>query len=313
MRVAIPRTWAAPVTVAVPRNSLPAALVPVGGGLLLITATDIWAVMPASGEATRLDELPEPRERFACAAVGDTILLLGGRRRGADRPDGRVLSFDAAAGSWLTGRSPLIRHVDDPAAAVAAGGAPEGGAARVHLLGGAAEQRGGRVSRAHQIYDPAEDRWTEGTQLAQPRTGAAAGAAAGAVYLFGGTTRRRGDDQVLSSADVYDEHARTWSEGPLLPAAGAVVVSAGDGGQLIAGAAPTPRQALRVAALDTEAGVWADLPYPPRRVRSPAMALHDDQLFLAGVDPAGQVILMTLPPGRPWFLFEPEAPRDTDR
>jgi len=313
VQVATPRAWAAPVTVTVPGNSLPAALVSAGGRLLLITATDIWTVEPASGEATRLDELPEPRERFACAPVGDTILLLGGRRRGAERPDGRVLSFDAAQGSWLTGRRPLTRPVDGPAVAVTAGGAPEGGAARVHLLGGAGGQRGERVSPMHQIYDPAEDQWIAGTPLAQPRKGAAAGAAAGAIYLFGGNVRGRGEDRALSSADVYDEHARTWSEGPLLPAAGAVVVCAGAGGQLIAGASPSPRQALRVAALDAEAGVWAELPYPPRRVQSPAMALHEGQLFLAGVDPAGQVLLMTLPPERPWFLFEPEAPRDADR
>jgi Concanavalin A-like lectin/glucanases superfamily/Family of unknown function (DUF6519)/Kelch motif len=313
VQVAIPRAWAAPVTLTLAQASPPVALVPRDGGLLLITATDVWTVEPVSGEVTRLDQLPEPRERFACAAVGDTILLLGGRRRGAERSDGRVLSFDAARGSWLTGRRPLIRPVDDPAVAVTANGAPDSGAARVHLLGGSGEQRGERVSGAHQVYDPAEDQWTTGPPLTQPRKGAAAGTVADAIYLFGGTTRRRGDDQVLSSADVYDEHARTWSEGPVLPAAGAVVVGAGDGGQLIAGVAPTPRQALRVIALDAGAGVWADLPCPPRRVQSPAMALHDGQLFLAGADAAGQVILMTLPPERPWFLFEPEAPRDAGR
>jgi hypothetical protein len=179
-----------------------------------------------------------------------------------------------------------------------------------------AGERGGRPSGTHQIYDPAEDQWIAGTPLGQPRTAAAAGAAGGAIYLFGGTTGRRGEEEPLSSADVYDESARTWGEGPLLPAAGAVcavAVRAAAGGPLVAGVAPTPRQALRVAALDTEAGVWASLPYPPRRVRSPALALDTDQLFLAGVDPAGQVVLMTLPPERRWFLFEPQAPQDADR
>ena len=296
---------------ALPENSPPMALVPAGGSLLLITATDIWTVDPAGGEVAHRATLPEPRARFACAAIGETILLLGGRRPGAERPDGRVLSFDASRGSWLTGRRPLTSPVDDPAAAVAS----DGGAPRVHLLGGTGE-RGGRPSGTHQIYDPGEDQWTAGTPLKHPRTAAAAGAAGGAIYLFGGTAGRRGEEEPLSSADVYDESARTWREGPLLPVAGAVcavALSAVAGGPLIAGAAPTPLQALRVAALDTEAGVWAGLPYPPRRVRSPAMALHEDQLFLAGVGPAGQVVLMTLPPERRWFLFEPQAPQDPDR
>ena len=37
------------------------------------------------------------------------------------------------------------------------------------------------------------------------------------------------------------------------------------------------------------------------------MALYEGQLFLAGVDQAGQVALMTLPPEQSWFLFEPES------
>jgi hypothetical protein len=43
------------------------------------------------------------------------------------------------------------------------------------------------------------------------------------------------------------------------------------------------------------------------------MALYEGQLFLAGVDLAGQVVLMTLPPEQPWFLFEPETPPEAGR
>lgn len=313
VEVATRRAWRPPVALPFPEPPLPVALVPAGGGLLLITATDIWTVDPGSGEVAHRAALPEPRAGFACAAIGDTILLLGGRRQGAERPDGRVLSFDASRGSWLAGRQPLISAVDGPAVAVAAvGDDPSGGTGRVHLLGGAGRW-GGWPSRAHQVYDPAGDRWTQGTPLEHPRKGAAAGTAAGAIYLFGGTTRRGGGGEAPPA--VYDESARTWSAGPPLPATGAVAVSAvpaAAGGQLIAATAPSPGQALRIAALDAAAGAWADLPCPPRPVRSAAMALHEDRLFLAGVDGTGQVVLMTLPPERRWFLFEPRQPLDAD-
>jgi hypothetical protein len=310
--VAVKRAWTAPVPLALPDAPAPMALVPAGSRLLLITATDIWTVDPGSGEVAHRAALPEPRTGFGCAAVGDTILLLGGRRPGAERADGRVLSFDVGRGSWLTGRRPLVSPVDDPAVAVTAGGAP-----RVHVLGGAGE-RGERASRRHQVYDPAGDQWTAGPPLRHARKAAAAGAAGGAVYLFGGTARRRGEEEPLSSADVYNEQARTWSEGPPLPAAGAVALSAAGGGQLIAAVAPAPGQALSVAALDAEAGVWAGLPYPPRRVQSPVLALHEGRLLLAGVVPpgagrAGQAVLMTLPPEQGWFLFEQQPPREASR
>ena len=305
--VATQREWTAPVPLALPEASPPIALAVAGDGLLLITATDIWTVELASGELAHRSALPEPRIRFGCAAIGDTILLLGGRRRGAERPDGRVLSFDVSRGIWLTGRRPLITAVDNPAVAVAADGGP-----RVHLLGGA-EERGERASRRHQIYDPTDDQWTVGPLLDHPRRAAAAGAAGAVVYLFGGTAGRRGEEHPLSSVEVYDDHAGTWSEGPALPAAGAVTRSAAVGGQLVAAVAPAAGQALRVAVLDAEAGVWAGLPYPPRRVQSPVLALREGRLFLVGIDPAGQVILMTLPPEQRWLLFEPEAPGEADR
>ena len=299
------RAWAAPVTLTLPDSSPPEALVAGAGGLLLVTATDIWKVEPESGEITHLTTLPEPRVRFSCAVIGDTIFLLGGRRQAAERPDGRVLSFDAGRGSWLSGRQPLMSPVDRPAAAVAAAdGGPGGDAGRIHLLGGAGD-RGDRPTRLHQIYDPAGDQWTEGTPLERPRKGAGAGAVAGAIYLFGGITARRSEEMPLSSTDVYDEPSRTWSEGPQLPAAGAIVCAGADG-QIIVGAAPSPQQALRVAALDAEADVWRELPWPSRRVRSPAMTMFEDRLFLAGVDAAGQVVLMELPPDQRWLMFEPE-------
>jgi hypothetical protein len=56
---------------------------------------------------------------------------------------------------------------------------------RIHVVGGAA----GRGLDAHEIYDPATDRWTAKAPLPTPRHGLGAAAVGARAYVAAGVTR----------------------------------------------------------------------------------------------------------------------------
>jgi N-acetylneuraminic acid mutarotase len=165
------------------------------------TATDTWSVSTP---------MPTARASLTAATVDGVCYAIGGRTANGGEVLRTVESFDPATGQWTTRADmPTARFL--PASAVmdgkiyVAGGATPGGASGI------------RVTGVFQVYDPATDSWTMLPNVPTERSGAAAGAVGGKVYVMGGTERPGAHDFAL--VEVYGIESNTWAVGDAMPVA----------------------------------------------------------------------------------------------
>src|SRR5882724_10440844 len=204
------------------------------------------------GRWTQLPPMPAARQEVAVAAYGGRVWVMGGMTGNAE-PVATVETFDPALGLWET-RAPLPEAVHHAAAAVVGnrlfvfggfGGGrvrwiaqdtvwefvanreaweprtpmptPRGGlavavlAGRVHVLGGSGES----VSNAHEVYDPATNRWTTANAMPTARDHLAAVAFQGRVWAMGGRASFVGEQ--YANVEIYDPATDSWRTGAPLP------------------------------------------------------------------------------------------------
>ena len=160
-------------------------------------AHDVWETRPS---------LPVPVHHAAAAVVGDRLFVVGGYTGGRVQWTAleSVYEFVAARGVWET-RAPMPTPRGGLAVAVLGG--------RLHALGGSADG----VSNAHEVYDPAADRWTAANAMPTARDHLAAVAFQGRVWALGGRASFMGEQ--YGNVEIYDPATDSWRTGPPLPAA----------------------------------------------------------------------------------------------
>jgi len=191
---------------------------------------DIYSA--AWGSWVRGTSLIAVREDAFVAALDGTLYVMGGRDEA-----GTVL---AAAEKGVPPQGPIAVEAP-PAAPVAvaitwsgkssmptprAFGATAVVENLIYTLGGL--EKGARVSRAVEVYDPAADRWTTKAPLPEARYNLAAAVVGGRIYLFGGADSSL---QVVDAVDVYDIATDTWQAKVTrlpVPAAGVAATTYGD-------------------------------------------------------------------------------------
>ena len=204
------------------------------------------------GHWTTLTPLPAPRQEVAVAAWREQVWVIGGFGNSAD-PVASVESYDPVHNVWESW-PPLPVAVHHAAAAVVddrlfvvggySGGrvqwtplenvyefvgergvwearapmpTPRGGLAvavlgsRLHALGGSAD----RVTNAHEIYDPATNRWTTVNAMPTARDHLAAVGFQGRVWALGGRASFMGEQ--YGNVEIYDPATDSWRTGPALP------------------------------------------------------------------------------------------------
>jgi N-acetylneuraminic acid mutarotase len=159
---------------------------------------------PATDTWRELAPLPTPRGMIATAALGGSLIAIGGSPTQEPRPVNLVDRYLAASDSWA--EWPSLPHGRCGAAASAQGG-------RLYLFGGYARCLFGLRSRATNkvlVFSPRTERWSETSPLATARSGAQVVRADRRLYVVGG---RRIDDGI-APIEVFDAMNGNWLEVP---------------------------------------------------------------------------------------------------
>ncbi|MDI6791344.1 MAG: OmpA family protein [bacterium] len=157
---------------------------------------------PGTNSWTDVDTIPTPRSYTACAAIGDTIYVIGGRNSAGDVV-GTVEAFNTLTLTWTTFDS-MPAAKDQLAVAAAADG-------KIYAIGGTVAD--GSVTNTVEAFDPSQppgSQWdTSVPDLPQTRTDLAASAIGNTIYAIGGS---RGSN--IGDVDSYVVGAGSWSTAP---------------------------------------------------------------------------------------------------
>jgi N-acetylneuraminic acid mutarotase len=162
----------------------------------------------------RKTEMPDALDGVSASEVGGKIYVIGGAKydlRTQERiSQSTVEEYDPISGTWT-------RKNDMPTARNAPASCGVG--SKVYVLGGFVllfeSATPAFVTSAVEVYDPANDTWTKRASMPEPRSGAAAVALNGNIYVFGGTDSDSG--QAFSSVFEYDPVKDHWKILPDMP------------------------------------------------------------------------------------------------
>jgi N-acetylneuraminic acid mutarotase len=161
---------------------------------------NVWVYEPEADRWYETASMPWPRAAHRLVALGGKIYVIGGRGPGSTA----LWVFDPATQQWDTSRALLPTEREH----LAAGG-------KIFAIGG---RKVDRVNLAVvEVYDPATDRWAQGTGLPAPRGGHTAATVNGYIHVTGGEDI--GSRSVFADHWVYHPDADHWHEAPALPAA----------------------------------------------------------------------------------------------
>lgn len=161
-----------------------------------------WCYDPSQGRWEEIADMPGPRAAHAMVAVGDRLLVLGGRGPAASE----VWAWSPAEGAWR-----VVTELPTPREHLAA--AVLGG--EVYVVGGRWPGEGNLA--VLEIYDPQSGRWRRGASMATPRSGLATGILNGRLYVTGGEAFD--PPRTFDETEAYDPASDTWAPAPALPTA----------------------------------------------------------------------------------------------
>ncbi len=221
-----PASIAAPPDVApLPRPAHPQArriIVGVAAGVLLLiagafglqvagrTAAPAATQAPATAAPAASTEnqrwlshspMPRPRDGFALTSYDQEhkLYVIGGLSAGV--PSAAIDRFDPATNVWVSLN-------DKPVAVSNVGAVTLRG--NIYVPGG--EDRAGAVRDILEIYNPREQRWSQGAALPAPRSRYALVVWEGQLYLIGGWD----GSQIRSEVYLYDPQSDRWAAGPAI-------------------------------------------------------------------------------------------------
>lgn len=192
--------------------------------------TDAWVYDPSMDEWEEIAPLPVHRSAGYAVVYNDFIYIVGGvgfshGSHGDETEDhGETLRYDPATDEWSLLASTIEPREHTTAALIDD---------KIYVFGG----RWDEELESSEIYDPATDTWSRGPDLPEARAGHGLALLNGLVYLIGGEIWMSGPERTLSSVDVYDPVANSWSSIPEmpLPLHGVPSVGVGDTLYVIAG------------------------------------------------------------------------------
>jgi N-acetylneuraminic acid mutarotase len=160
-------------------------------------------------------DMPTARGALAAKFVNGTLYAIGGDatvlydNRGLYNPQGVVTAneaYDPDTDSW-TIKSPMPTARDHLSAATIDG--------KIFVIGGRQPVKGAlfKSLNVNEMYDPLHDSWISVKPLPTLRSGLAAAAVDGNVYVFGGETTKK----TFFNNEKYNPKTNSWSEEPPMP------------------------------------------------------------------------------------------------
>lgn len=169
---------------------------------------EIWSFVPGEKQWDVIGRLPHPMGAFGFATIDEIIYLVGGAfDRLGGPPTAATWSWDPQADDWAV-RSP-IPDAREHLAVVSHGEKLYAVGGRVH--GQASPELGASLT----IYDPIEDKWSDGGNLYPPRSGLNGASSCSGIVVAGGETPTK----VFSDVNVLNPVTGGWTALPDLPIA----------------------------------------------------------------------------------------------
>ena len=167
---------------------------------------------PAADRWTTAGEIPEGLNHSALATVEGKLYIIGGFRESSRSATGAVRIYDPAQRTWRDGapmptaRGALAVAVLDGKIHAIGGNAAEGMDLETHDHGVATRDRS---VGTHEVYDPAQDKWTRLEPMFTARNHLGAAAIAGKIHVVGG---RVPGDMELTTHEIYDPATDSWDD-----------------------------------------------------------------------------------------------------
>ncbi|UCD10800.1 MAG: galactose oxidase [Nitrospinaceae bacterium] len=241
----------------------------------------VLALNPKTGIWEDKPPLPQPLHHTTATVAGGRLYVIGGFYSGRWSPVATTYEFDPAKNTWTekasmpTARGALAAEVID---------------GKIHAIGGARREFFRLVNTgAHEVYDPASDRWDTLPPLPTPRDHLTASAAAGKLYVIGG--RVNVDyNQNLSVNEAYDPASHRWTKKKPLPTARSGITSRVLSGRIhVFGGESGEGTFTENEAYDPERDVWTAMAPMPEGLHGLGSVLLDRKIHLlsGGPNPGG--------------------------
>jgi N-acetylneuraminic acid mutarotase len=261
---------------------------------------------PADGSWTRIQDLPSAISHMNMVLDGRTVWFAGGFKDGyKGHTIAEVWSYDVDADRYTA--APLLPETR--------GG---GGLARVgrklHYVGGVQADRD-TDSGDHWVLDLDEwaqgaARWRNAAPMPEPRNQFSCVTLGGRIYAIGGQLHHDSMQLDQARVDIYDPASDSWARGPSLPKAH----SHAEGGTfvydgriyMVGGHTTMPGETKRIDAdilMLKPGGEWQLVGELPMQLSSPAAAIIDGKLWVAGGSPDGRSVQADM-----WVVDAPVAP-----
>jgi N-acetylneuraminic acid mutarotase len=145
-------------------------------------ATDSWATLP---------DMPDARDHFQGAVVGDRFYAIGGRHTSIDATVTANDAFEFTSGRWVRGLAPLPTARGGFAVAVLG--------SEILVIGG---EGGGRVFGVVEAYDTVRNSWRTRAPMPTPRHGVQGAVCRADVFVAGGG-KVQGADAPTDAFEVF--------------------------------------------------------------------------------------------------------------
>ncbi|MCH7672088.1 MAG: hypothetical protein IIB72_07975 [Proteobacteria bacterium] len=245
---------------------------------------------PSDNSWTRIQDLPSAITHMNMVLDGRTVWFAGGFKDGyKGHAIAEVWNYDIDKDRYTA--APLL-----PAPRAGGGLALVG--RELHFFGGLMADRD-TDSSDHWVLDldawaQGSARWTESVPMPVPRNQFSTVVLEGKIYAIGGQFHHDSMQLDQSRVDIYDPQTNSWSSGPSLPkghshAEGATFVH--DNQIYMLGGHTTPAGGTKSTDADilrlSAGGQWQVIGSLPMPLSSPAAAIIEETLFLAGGATAG--------------------------
>jgi N-acetylneuraminic acid mutarotase len=157
---------------------------------------------------SRGEEMPTPRTEVLAEAVNEKIYVIGGVAFSKDgtRQFDIVEVYDTKNDEWAQDVEPLPVPIDHSVAVEYNG--------KIYVVGGFLDDK--IPTDKLFIYDPSNDKWTNGAPLPSPRGALAAEFVNGTLYAFGGLDSSQ---TVMNTNWAYNPDTDAWTEKAPMPTA----------------------------------------------------------------------------------------------
>lgn len=277
-------TWSSAVEMPTARKQITNSVINIDGNVYVLggvtsegTITDIVEIYdPQTNTWRNATPMPLGLWRTMVAHLDGKIYVIGGYQsttRFPFNPSNRVFEYDLSNDTWS--EKAALPGPRGMGAAVVLNG-------RIHLLAGAFT----RALRDHLIYDPVEDRWSDGPPLNEARSGLGAGVIDGKIYAAGGYILGNG---VVSqkTAEVFDPETNEWTSLPDMPDTRHGISAAMlDNKLYVFGGLPVA-VSTHTFVFDPASETWSELADMPTGLTMAGAAAADGSVYVMGGGPSG--------------------------